>query len=91
MARRGSGLVGGPTRIAVPGSLAAFVILSYFTSRGWQSWDVEHRPVIPERMPILIDEDLLLEDGRPRRARLARSTSIDGSATFRILASSMPH
>ena len=39
------------------------MILSYFTSQGWQSWDVEHRPVIPEGMPVLIDDDLLFEDG----------------------------
>jgi hypothetical protein len=28
------------------------MILSFFSSRGWESWDVERRPVIPERMPI---------------------------------------
>jgi hypothetical protein len=39
------------------------MILSYFSSRGWQSWDVEHRPVIPEGMSVLIDDDLLFEDG----------------------------
>jgi Phage integrase, N-terminal SAM-like domain len=46
------------------------VILSFFSSQGWQSWGVEHRPVIPERMPVLVDEDLQFEDGRntPRAA-----------------------
>lgn len=39
------------------------VILSFFSSRGWESWDVEHRPLIPERMPVLIDDDLRFEDG----------------------------
>ncbi|MGH3518852.1 MAG: tyrosine-type recombinase/integrase, partial [Haloechinothrix sp.] len=39
------------------------MILSFFSSRGWESWDVEHRPVIPERMPVLIDDDLRFEDG----------------------------
>jgi len=39
------------------------VILSFFSSQGWQSWDVEHRPVIPEGMPLLVDDDLLFEDG----------------------------
>jgi site-specific recombinase XerD len=39
------------------------VILSFFSSQGWRSWDVEHRPVIPEGMPFLIDDDLLFEDG----------------------------
>jgi site-specific recombinase XerD len=39
------------------------VILGFFLSHGWRSWDVEHRPVIPEGMPFLVDDDLLLEDG----------------------------
>jgi integrase len=43
--------------------LSALVILTFFSSRGWQSWDVEHRPLIPERMPVLIDDDLRFEDG----------------------------
>ena len=37
--------------------------MSFFSSQGWRSWDVEHRPVIPEGMPVLIDDDLLFEDG----------------------------
>jgi len=40
-----------------------FVILSFFSSRGWESWDVASRPLIPERMPVLVDDDLLFEDG----------------------------
>ncbi|BCJ51868.1 hypothetical protein Asp14428_33430 [Actinoplanes sp. NBRC 14428] len=43
--------------------LSAPVILTFFSARGWQSWDVEHRPLIPEGMPVLIDEDLRFEDG----------------------------
>ncbi|WP_066940066.1 site-specific integrase [Streptomyces sp. NBRC 110611] len=39
------------------------MILSFFSSRGWESWDVEHRPLIPEGMPVLIDDDLRFEDG----------------------------
>jgi hypothetical protein len=39
------------------------MILSLFSSQGWESWDVVHRPLIPERMPVLIDDDLRLEDG----------------------------
>jgi Phage integrase, N-terminal SAM-like domain len=52
--------------------LLPLVILSFFSSRGCESWDVEHRPVIPEGMPFLIDDDLLLEDG----AGVARSASV---------------
>jgi site-specific recombinase XerD len=43
--------------------LSPSMILSYFSSQDWQSWDVERRPVIPEGMPVLIDDDLLFEDG----------------------------
>ncbi len=39
------------------------MILSYFSSRGWESWDVERCPLLPERMPVLIDDDLRFEDG----------------------------
>ncbi|MGH3603250.1 MAG: hypothetical protein ACRDQI_04405, partial [Pseudonocardiaceae bacterium] len=44
------------------------MILSFFSSQGWESWDVECRPLIPERMPVLVDDDLRFEDGlgRPR-------------------------
>jgi len=39
------------------------MILTFFSAQGWESWDVAHRPLIPERMPVLIDDDLRLEDG----------------------------
>jgi integrase len=44
------------------------MILGFFTSRGWRSWDVSDRPVLPEDMPMLVDDDLLFEDERGRRA-----------------------
>ncbi len=41
--------------------------LTFFTSMGWESWDIEARPVIPERMPVLVDDDLMFDgDGGPR-------------------------
>ena len=40
-----------------------FMVLSFFSSRGWESWDIANRPLIPERMPVLVDDDLLFEDG----------------------------
>jgi integrase len=46
------------------------ILMSFFSSRGWESWDVEHRPLIPERMPVLVDDDLRFEDG-PGAARPA--------------------
>lgn len=39
------------------------MILSFFSSDGWRSWDLEHRPLIPEGMPVLVDDDLRFEDG----------------------------
>jgi site-specific recombinase XerD len=42
---------------------SALMMLSFFSSQGWESWDIERRPLIPERMPVLIDDDLRLEDG----------------------------
>ena len=39
------------------------VILNFFSSRDWQSWGLEHRPLILERIPVLIDDDLRLENG----------------------------
>jgi site-specific recombinase XerD len=39
------------------------VLLSFFSSRGWESWALERPPLIPERMPVLIDDDLRFEDG----------------------------
>ena len=39
------------------------MIMSFFSSRGWESWDIANRPLIPERMPVLVDDDLLFEDG----------------------------
>ena len=46
------------------------MILSFFSSQGWESWDLERPPLVAERMPVLIDDDLRLEDGpgRPRPA-----------------------
>jgi integrase len=39
------------------------MLMTFFAAAGWETWDLEHRPVIPERMPVLIDDDLLFEDG----------------------------
>lgn len=41
--------------------------LTYFDSRGWESWDLAYAPAIPDGMPVLVDDDLLFEDeGGPR-------------------------
>ncbi|MBW4818808.1 site-specific integrase [Rhodococcus qingshengii] len=42
---------------------SVMILMSLFSSVGWESWDVEHRPLIPEGMPVLVDDDLRFEDG----------------------------
>ncbi|MFE2032746.1 hypothetical protein ACFXBB_05645 [Streptomyces scopuliridis] len=39
-----------------------------FSATGWESWDVAQPPLIRDRMPVLIDDDLRFEDapGAPR-------------------------
>jgi site-specific recombinase XerD len=45
------------------------VILHFFSPIGWEQWDLRERPFIRDKMPVLIDEDLMFEDGRgPRPA-----------------------
>jgi len=46
------------------------VQLLFFTAEGSGSWGLDRRPVIPEAMPILIDDDLRFDDGpaAPRAA-----------------------
>lgn len=44
---------------------------TFYSSLGWEEWGVERKPVIPEGMPVLIDDDLLFEDGLEPRPTLA--------------------
>jgi integrase len=39
------------------------MLMILFSSGGWESWDVSHRPAVPEGMPVLVDEDLRFDDG----------------------------
>lgn len=34
----------------------------FYSSTGWEAWGLEYKPVIPEGMSLVFDEDLLLED-----------------------------
>lgn len=38
------------------------MILTEFSSSGWEGWQVSRRPLIREGMPILVDDDLRFED-----------------------------
>jgi hypothetical protein len=58
--------------------------LTFFTSVGWESWDVEARPVIPDRMPVLVDDDLLFDDGGPPPARRSAVLGVVGSRGLRV-------
>lgn len=41
--------------------------MTFFSPTGWESWGLSSRPTIPERMPVLIDEDLHFEDAAGSR------------------------
>ena len=42
--------------------------LTFFSRTGWQDWDVAAEPALPDRMPVLVDDDLLFEDAGVLRA-----------------------
>ncbi len=42
--------------------------VAFYSSEGWESWGLPAKPVIPDGMAFLIDDDLLFEDGRGLRA-----------------------
>jgi hypothetical protein len=45
-------------------------LVHFFSAEGWQSWGLDGEPLIPERMPVLFDDDFLFEDeGGPRATR----------------------
>jgi len=39
----------------------------FFSSAGWQDWDVRRQPLIRQGMPVLVDDDLRFEDERGAR------------------------
>jgi integrase len=47
------------------------VHLTFFSGTGWQAWDVAAEPAIPERMPVLVDDDLKFDDGGVARPVVA--------------------
>ncbi|MFD0203374.1 MULTISPECIES: tyrosine-type recombinase/integrase [Saccharothrix] len=42
--------------------------LIFYSSAGWQAWDVSRKPAIRQAMPVLIDDDLRFEDAAGPRA-----------------------
>ena len=59
--------------------------LTFFCRAGWQDWDVAAEPAIPDRMPQLVDDDLIFEDaGVPRPSvavnRWLRELPVSGAA-----------
>ncbi|MEU2847165.1 hypothetical protein ABZ665_22065 [Streptomyces sp. NPDC007049] len=49
-------------------------MLVHFSSEGGQSWGLGGQPLIPERMPVLIDDDLRFEDRYgPRATRVVNT------------------
>ncbi|WP_073503104.1 site-specific integrase [Actinacidiphila paucisporea] len=50
------------------------MLVHFFSSEDWQSWGLGGQPLIPERMPVLIDDDFLFEDGYgPRATRVVNT------------------
>ncbi|MBK3627463.1 site-specific integrase [Streptomyces sp. MBT49] len=48
--------------------------LIFYSPNEWDTWGLGRRPLIPEGMPVLIDEDLVLEEaGKLRPAAVANS------------------
>ncbi|MDT5027353.1 MAG: hypothetical protein QOE61_3779, partial [Micromonosporaceae bacterium] len=54
-------LGGAPCRGA-PRLVRVVVELAWFDPASWEDWLVERRPVIPDGMPFLVDDDLRFED-----------------------------
>src|SRR5260370_8433678 len=59
--------------------------LAFFSRAGWQDWDVAAEPAIADRMPQLVDDDLIFEDaGVPRPSvavnRWLRELPVSGAA-----------
>lgn len=38
------------------------MILHVFSAEGWQGWGLDQKPLIRDKMPVLLDDDLVLED-----------------------------
>ena len=59
--------------------------LTFFTRTGWQDWDVAAEPAIADRMPQLVDDDLIFEDAGALRPSVAvnrwlRELPVSGAA-----------
>ncbi|MER6031543.1 site-specific integrase [Streptomyces sp. NPDC001851] len=50
------------------------MLLISFSREGWEQWGLDYEPLIPERMPILIDDDLRFEDESGPRATVVANT-----------------
>src|ERR1039458_9941132 len=59
--------------------------LTFFSRTGWQDWDVAAKPAIADRVPQLVDDDLIFENaGVPRPSvaanRWLRELPVSGAA-----------
>ncbi|MEN8649468.1 site-specific integrase [Streptomyces sp. 21So2-11] len=43
----------------------------FYSSRGWEDWQVSAKPAVPDGMPVLVDDDLLFEDSSGPRPTVA--------------------
>ncbi|MFF1915324.1 hypothetical protein ACFVYE_27725 [Streptomyces sp. NPDC058239] len=52
------------------------MLVHFFSAEGWQSWGLGGEPLIPERMPVLFDDDFVFEDeDGPRATRATRAVN----------------
>ncbi|WP_030617088.1 integrase [Streptomyces sclerotialus] len=47
------------------------MLVHFFSADGWQYWGLDGEPLIPERMPVLFDDDFVFEDMHGPRATRA--------------------
>ncbi|WP_346167732.1 hypothetical protein [Streptomyces javensis] len=47
------------------------MLVHFFSADGWQSWGLSGEPLVPERMPVLFDDDFVFKTtlARGRRGR----------------------
>ena len=64
------------------------MILHHYDSKGWEGWDIRAVPLIPDGMPILVDDDLRFEDRNVCRpatvmSRWLRELPVSGASSPR--------
>jgi hypothetical protein len=59
------------------------VRLIFFSAAGWEGWNLDRRPLIRQGMPVLVDDDLRLEDEQGPRASVTVNQWLRADRSFR--------